>query len=149
MLTARIALASLLASAIFAPLPALAVLGGAPHSVPASNLVASAKAATSSAYSVQESVDSSGTHLREYINASGIVFALAWQGPRVPDLRSELGQYYSQVSSAARGPHTARSNTLVSNADLVVQSGGRPRAFIGRAWLPAQVPAGVNTQDIQ
>ncbi len=125
MLTARSALASLIATAILAPCPAFAVLGGAPNTIPASNLVAAAKAATSTAYTVQESVDSSGTHLREYINASGIVFALAWQGPRVPDLRTQLGQYYDQIQSATRAPHTGRSNTLVSNDQIVVQSGGR------------------------
>ena len=140
--------------ALLAPCYALAVLGGAPTAstnAEQKNVLASSSkvAGASSAYSVQETVDTSGTRLREFIDNSGMVFALAWQGPRIPDLRTELGQYFGQMQAAPKAPHTARSNTLISNDNLVVQSGGRPRAYIGRAWLPAQLPAGVSTSDIQ
>ena len=99
----------ILLSALLAPCYAMAVLGGAPSANKAATeknvLAASSKIAASGPYTIEETVDTSGTRLREYVNTDGIVFALAWQGPRIPDLRSQLGQYYAQLQAEIGRAH--------------------------------------------
>ena len=38
---------------------------------------------------------------------------------------------------------------LVSNVDLVIESGGKMRSFAGHAYLPAIVPANVYASEIR
>jgi hypothetical protein len=104
-------------------------------------------ASTQSAYSVHTMTLPSGTLVREYVAANGIVFGVAWEGPTLPDLKSLLGASFDQYVSAG----AARRGTplAVSNSNLVVYSGGHLRAFSGYAYLPQAVPAGVDVGVIQ
>ena len=87
-----------------------------------------------------------GVMVREYLNSEGTVFAVGWEGPVLPDLRRMLAGYFANYQKAVRSQqHGVRLNT----PELVLESGGRMRAFIGRAYLPASVPAGINVNDIQ
>lgn len=87
-----------------------------------------------------------GVTVRQYLDSSGRVFAVAWSGPVLPDFARLLGAYYPSYSDAirqqARGVH-------VQSATLVIESGGMMRAFVGRAYLPNRLPAGFTAQDIQ
>jgi hypothetical protein len=103
-------------------------------------------------FSVHEINTAAGTVVREYTNASGQVFGIAWQGPTIPDLRQLLGDYftpYTQQLSAERAAHPARGPARVDTDTLVVHSGGHMRAFSGQAYLPQLLPPGVTADQIQ
>ena len=94
-------------------------------------------------YTVHEIQSPTGTSVREFVGADGIVFAVAWQGPFVPSLRQLLGSYFPTLVQAARaqGPHRAGLRTLlVHTPELVVETGGHMRALFGRAYIPDRVP---------
>jgi len=99
-------------------------------------------------YRVHEIQMPSGTVVREFVAASGNVFAVAWQGPTRPDLRQTLGQYFDAFASAPRSKFSDRRHVQIRRGDLVVQSGGHMRALSGRAYLLSAIPSGVNIGDL-
>lgn len=127
-----------------------AALGAAVDSIQVdqSQMKASAKLARRSAYEVHEMTLASGTVVREYA-ANGTVFGVAWQGPAQPDLRQLLGASFPRLAAAAAQPHGSHRLLAVHEPDLVIESGGRMRAFVGRAYLPGLLPATVSAGDIQ
>ena len=55
----------------------------------------------------------SGTTVREYVSSNGTVFAVAWQGPWLPDLRQMLGPYfddYQRALQSTTGKRRARGS---------------------------------------
>lgn len=100
-------------------------------------------------YSVQELQGENGTTIREYVSADGLIFAVAWNGPFMPDLHQLLGQYFDQFNSGVAASRTGRGPVQLEQGNLVVQSGGHMRAFTGRAYLPQAVPSGVSIDDIK
>ncbi|RFU48986.1 DUF2844 domain-containing protein [Paraburkholderia sp. DHOC27] len=127
-----------------------AALGGNVSSIGSDQvrMHAVAHSATSqSAYTVHLITLPSGTEVREYVAANGVVFGVAWEGPTLPDLQATLGAAFDQYVAATA---TRRATPLaVSNDQLVVFSGGHLRAFAGHAYLPQAVPAGVDVSVIQ
>lgn len=108
--------------------------------------------ATNSAVRWQESTDANQIRVRQYVSASGQVYAVSWDGPAMPDVAVLLGtsfdRYRQEASMAlpnASGLHSSR----VSSSDLMVESAVRLRDFSGRAWLPSALPAGVTAADIE
>jgi hypothetical protein len=89
--------------------------------------------------------------VREYVNSSGTVFAVAWDGPWMPDLRQVLGDHFDQYQAAMRAPKTraARGVVSITQPGLVVQMSGHARAFTGRAYLPTMLPQGVRLEAIR
>lgn len=87
-----------------------------------------------------------GITVREYVDAAGRVFAVAWEGPVQPDFVRLLGRYFASYQEALRKPGRSVG---VNNATLVLESGGRMAAFHGRAWLPTSLPATLTGQDIR
>nr|WP_229758195.1 DUF2844 domain-containing protein [Paraburkholderia caffeinilytica] len=132
------------------PFPAQATLGGRVSSVGSDQvrMHATAHSVTSQlAYTVHLITLPSGTVLREYVAASGIVFGVAWEGPTLPNLKATLGEAFDQYVAAIA---TRRATPLaVSNDTLVVFSAGHLRAFAGYAYLPQAMPAGVDASVIQ
>jgi len=100
-------------------------------------------------YRVREMQQQSGTELREFVGQDGRVFAVAWSGPSVPDLRQAFGRYFDVYVDAAQGRATSRGHLAVRQDDLVVQSSGHMRAFSGRAYLSSQVPSGMPLAEIR
>jgi hypothetical protein len=94
-------------------------------------------------YAMQARRLDSGTEVREYANAEGIVFAVTWNGPFMPDLRSLLGSHFAALEQHAASAGRA-SAVSMQTPDLTLLSGGRMGAFRGRAWLPRQLPAGLD-----
>jgi hypothetical protein len=165
------ALGSLAAGLAFSLLPvspAHAALGGAPMTPPAGATVgnavthvatpavasasASASAASASSYTVSTTTLPVGTVVHEYVGADGVVFGVAWQGPRIPDLPKLLDSYFPQyvqgiqnqrVNGGGHGP------VSVTGGALVVRSGGHMGSFAGQAYLPPALPAGVSASDIK
>jgi hypothetical protein len=101
-------------------------------------------------YTVQETTLPTGTVVRQYVSAAGVVFGVAWSGPFKPDLRQLMGQYFDTMN-ARQSEHVSAGHPFISqqNADLVVESSGRPRNFFGHAYLPSAIPAGVSPKEIQ
>lgn len=130
---------------------ALAALGGTP-STPVPRILSGGGASVPAAPAVSELKRTleSGTRIHEWVNASGIVFAIAWSGPYLPDLREHLGTHFQALTDGQRrqGPGS-RSRVSVQQAELVIFSGGRMGAFEGRAWIPSLLPAGFDTANIQ
>jgi hypothetical protein len=91
----------------------------------------------------------SGTVVTEYLNASGAVYAVTWQGPTLPNLHQILGSYFSNYQTAAHTPVVRHRVVRLDSPELVIESTGKMRAFVGRAWVPALLPSGVSPADIQ
>jgi Protein of unknown function (DUF2844) len=135
----------------FAPCIADAGLGQPESTVQADavQLKGSIKATEHAGYRVQEIQLPSGTLVREFVGADGIVFAVAWNGPTVPNLRQTLGPYFDNFVAAAHAKHADHHHLQIQQSDLVVQAAGHMRAFSGRAYLPQAVPAGVSIGDLR
>lgn len=128
-----------------------AALGGLPErfNTEGTAVVSSVSSAMPN-YTLRETTLATGTQVREYISASGSVFALAWNGPMLPDLKALLGEYYDAMAAeSARMPRAGRSHLGVNLPDVVIHSGGHMRAFEGSAWIPAQLPAGFTAHDVR
>ena len=136
--------------------PTLGALGGDASSVEADRLQmrATRQAAQSAVLqgSVQEIRLADGSTIRQFINARGIVYAVAWSTRIKPDFAQLLGQHAGTfdagVASAASAPGLKRSVT-VDQGDVVVVSSGRPGAFVGRAWLKSELPDRVRTDALR
>jgi hypothetical protein len=106
----------------------------------------------SDAYTVHEMRSASGTTLREYVSSNGTVFAVAWQGPFLPDMRQVLGSYfddYQRSLQATPGQRRARGSLTIDMPDLIVQMTGHPRSFSGRAYVPRLMPLRVQAETIR
>ncbi|TFW17187.1 DUF2844 domain-containing protein [Duganella callida] len=105
-----------------------------------------AAADTGAVYTISQATLDSGTVVREYVDANGVVFAVSWNGPTLPDLRTLLGDKFTvMTSNAAKRPKAGHSQLAVNQADVVIVSNGHMRAFTGRAWIPGALPAGFDT----
>ena len=134
------------------PRQAQATLGEGADSVARDRhaLSASAPTITSHAnYTVQE-VTSDATTVREYLNLSGVVFAVAWNGMTHPDLSTLLGSYATEYQNAKR--QTPRKHgerrSKVQGSRVIVETWGHMRNLQGRAYLPALLPEGVSLDEI-
>jgi hypothetical protein len=131
--------------------PAFAELGGNLSSVEADQLKMKGTLHTTvaAAYTVHEIQTPAGTLVREYVAPTGIVFAVAWRGPKVPDLRQTLGAYFKQFAGAPRPAHPNHAHFVVNEPNFVLQSSGHMRAYFGRAYDPQLLPQAVAVTDIQ
>jgi hypothetical protein len=139
---------------ILGTLPAWASLGGDTASIEADRLHLQGTRTTKAAesYTVHEIQAGNGTVVREYVSPEGKVFAIAWNGPWMPDLRQLLAGYFEQYRTSLQaqgGPRMARRPVAVQQPGLVVQVGGHIRAFAGRAYVPDMLPSGVRAAEIQ
>ena len=148
-------IAYVLLSLLAIPSAAFAALGGSAITVDADRVHvqgALMRIERNSAYALHEIRSASGTMVREYVDSSGTVFAVAWDGPWMPDLQQVLGEHFEHFQAAMRArQQTRHTRGLVTFADggLVVQMSGHPRAFAGRAYLSARLPAGIQLESIR
>jgi hypothetical protein len=121
---------------------ACAALGSLPSSWDAPG-----KVEKSAAYTDRTTVLPSTTTLHEYIGVDGRVFAVSWAGPTLPDFRALLGEYAAVMESEVRSaPVAGRGGLSISTPTFKLQSGGRARAFSGKAWIPDRLPAGFSPE---
>jgi hypothetical protein len=150
---ARIVLLPLILT--FLPTSVFAALGGSVTTVDADRIHVTGalmRIVRSDTFALHEIRSASGTMIREYVNPSGVVFAVAWDGPWLPDLRQVLGEHFDRYQSAMRGRQRARTGRgalVINEPGLVVQMSGHPRAFTGRAYVPALTPAGVQPESLR
>ena len=100
---------------------------------------------TASGYALYTLTTPQGVVVREYVNATGLVFAVGWDGPLPPDVQTLLGSYYPLYAQALA--RKARTVSIQQNG-VVIESGGMMRAFFGRAYLSDQLPLGVSTANL-
>jgi hypothetical protein len=142
---------TLAVACVFRAAAAAAALGGDAASVEADRTALEAAAApevTTPAYSIVELRTASGTLVREFLSPAGRVFAVAWSGPALPDLRQLLGGHFDAYTAALRAQRPGAGRAEVRENDLVVQSGGQMRNFFGRAYLRSLMPQGVTADDL-
>lgn len=156
--TVRVLLLSLLLAASAGEV--LATLGQAPStpsaassSTPGSGarMSAASSSTRSSLYTLHEVQLENGTSVREYATPAGLVFAVAWRGPVLPDLTALLGGYFKTFKAEtdqARLMGGRGSPVNIERDGLVVRSNGRMRNFFGSAYAPDLIPAGVNINDV-
>jgi hypothetical protein len=101
-------------------------------------------------FEIQEIVTDNGMQVREFLTRDGIVFAVTWAGPVLPDLQRLLGAQYPVYTAAlaARDHLGLVRSVRIATSGLVVESDGHLRAFAGRAYLPAMIPAGVSVAQL-
>jgi hypothetical protein len=147
-------------AALLAAAPAWAALGGAAsfngvRSTPSSSLrvMSAGGGAAVAPWSVNTTTQDNGTVIREYLDSAGSVFAVSWRGPRVPSLDTLLGSYFPAWQEGLAAAQAARGGgygpVALREPGLVVESGGHMGALTGRAWLPASLPQGFTTDQIQ
>lgn len=148
----RIALAAALV-ALAANAPARATLGQDVGSIEADRLqmrAASAPAQVHALFTVVSFTQANGTQVREYLSASGQVFALAWNGPVQPDLHTLLGaEQHAAVLASPQRSREGLAHRRVVAGSVVVETGGHIRALHGRAWRTDAFPAGVGVNDVR
>jgi hypothetical protein len=127
-----------------------AALGGLPEqfNTEATTIVPGVTSAGSN-YVTRSTTLVTGTQVSEYVSGSGVVFAVTWDGPILPDLKALLGKYFdTMVAESARMPKAGRSHIAINVPEVVINSGGHMRAFEGSAWIPAEFPAGFTAADV-
>lgn len=128
-----------------------AALGGPPEQFDTEGTtVVSSTSSVATNYVMRDTKLATGAQVREYVSGNGIVFALAWDGPVLPDLKALLGRYFdAMVAESARKPKAGRSHLALNRPEVVINSGGHMRAFEGSAWIPAEFPAGFTAADVR
>jgi len=109
--------------------------------------VASKSTAAAQSYMTQVVTLETGTSVTEYITSSGLVFAVRWDGPVLPDYAQVLGGQAPAFHTALQssGQVGRRSGAVaVSQNGLVVSSTGHMGRYRGYAYLTALVPEGVD-----
>ncbi len=101
-------------------------------------------------YEIREVSNDSAMRVREFLTHEGTVFAVAWDGPLIPDLQSLLGASFEKfAASAAAQQRGVQKSLQVTFPDLVVESSGHMRAYSGRAYLPLLVPPGASAAELR
>lgn len=152
--TLRKARACIVVFGLLATTPVFAALGGDASSVQAdqAHINASLRVTQSQNYTVHELRSPSGTVVREYTSPAGKVFAVAWQSPTLPDLKQLLGSHFEEFQQAAAQAQSQRRShgpLVIRQPGLVVELGGHMRSFVGRAYLPDELPSETQVEEIR
>jgi hypothetical protein len=135
--------------------PARAGLGDTVASVQADRVSMKGQLRTRSepGYSVQEITAANGVLVREFVSPSGVVFAVSWSGPAMPDLQQTLGTYFAQYRRTVAAQRAARQraghhHVEIRAPSLVVHAGGHMRQYFGMAYVPSLVPQNLSISDL-
>ena len=130
---------------------AFAALGGDVSSIQndQAHIAATRRVTQAEGYNVHELRSPAGAVVREF-ESSGKVFAISWQSPSLPDLKQLLAARFQEFQQAAQqhsqpGGHAP---LIIHLPDLVVELGGHMRGFVGRAYLPGDMPTNVHSADL-
>ncbi len=147
MKTASAVLLALLCSA----LPGWAVLGGRVATVQSdqAKMRGTLRSVVQQGYTVHEITGADGTIVKEFVSPDGVVFGISWRAKAMPVLSNLLGGYFAQFQVASKSAVRRRRGVVLHTGQLVVESGGHPRDFRGRAYVPALVPQNLTPAVIQ
>jgi hypothetical protein len=93
-----------------------------------------------------------GSIIKEYVNESGLVFAVSWRSRLKPDLEALLGTSFASFAASTSAPSGVagmKRQLSVRRTNLVVHQSGRMNAFGGLAYVPSLVPAGVEADALR
>jgi hypothetical protein len=90
-----------------------------------------------------------GGRVRQFVGATGKVFAVSWSGDWRPDLRELMGKHYDRFLAAMKDRPKGHGPVRIEIPGLVVVMGGHQRAFFGHAYLTDLVPQGFHAEDIR
>ena len=98
---------------------------------------------------VQSVQTTMGALVTEYI-ASGVVFAVTWQGAMMPNLHQLLGEqaFQAVLAQQVAQHHGAQNPANIHTADYVVQTWGHMGSLHGMAYLPTLMPAGFDASNL-
>ena len=99
-------------------------------------------------YDVHEIQVNSRAVERQYMDHTGRVFGIAWRSEGVTNLKAMLGSYFPKYQTGAVTRIDLHHSTLTT-ADLVVEVGSYVHTFMGRAYVPAKLPAGTAPSEIK
>jgi hypothetical protein len=96
-------------------------------------------------------LDVNGIAVREFVNAQGIVFALAWDGARTIELDVLLGRYFSDYERSLRMQiiEPGRKPAALITNQIRVERWGHMGQLHGRAIVPGLVPTPFQWEVIQ
>jgi hypothetical protein len=145
------AIRALLALIFLCSAPAWAALGQPAESVESDGRALQGQIRRSElpGFTLHEITSGDGNVVREFVSPAGIVFAVSWEGPSLPNLPQLLGTYFPQFQQAARSGVRRRGPIVVRRGALVVESGGHMRAFHGRAYLTSQLPSNLSQEVVR
>jgi hypothetical protein len=152
-LTAVLALG---AASVIPARPAHAALGATTASIEPDriSMKGQLRSRSGAGYSVEEIATASGTVVREYVSPAGVVFAVSWSGPAMPNLQQTFGSYFTQFQAAvqarrAEQPALRGHNHLeIRTPSLVVHAMGHMRHYFGVAYVPSLLPTNVSVSDL-
>jgi hypothetical protein len=134
---------------ICVPVTAFAVLG---ERNVASIRRMSAKAAVNPSATVQfQTSQDDAVTIKEFVDGSGVIYAVSWQGPRHPDLSVLLGRYFPEykIAAATTQDRVPRRRMTASSDNLKISQYGRPGMLFGVIYLKDRLPANVSPEDLQ
>jgi hypothetical protein len=150
-LLSRMKLAFLIPSLLMAlAFPAWAALGDNTMSVQNDqvHMKGTLRSVVSDRYVMHEITTPSGGSVREYVSNGGTVFGVVWDGVGSPDLQQLLGSYFDTVRKAAQQRH-GHGPVVIDTPDLYFAQTGHMRSIHGTAYLPQQLPQGIQSADIK
>ncbi|HVS78409.1 MAG TPA: DUF2844 domain-containing protein [Steroidobacteraceae bacterium] len=135
--------------------PARAALGDTVASVQADQVRMKGQLRTRSepGFTVKEITAATGTVVREYVSPSGVVFAVSWSGPAMPDLQQALGTYFTQFKAAVKAQRAGHERSghhhvQIRAPSLVLHAGGHMRQYFGLAYVPSLLPQNLSTSNL-
>lgn len=136
--------------------PAYAALGATTASIEPdrASMKGQLRSRSGAGYSVAEITAASGTVVREYVSPSGVVFAVSWSGPSMPNLQQTFGTYFTQFQAAVQArraqepPRRGHNHLEIHTPSLVVHAMGHMRQYFGVAYVPALMPTNVSFSDL-
>lgn len=133
------------------PQPARAALGGDLGSVDRDHAALQAQRVVTPmpSYDRHELTAASGLRIREYVDRSGRVFAVSWQGPQLPDLGQLLGVYAERYAAAVRARQGTHRRLVLRAPDFELSAVRLPRGWSGLALLPAALPADLSREELR
>jgi hypothetical protein len=99
-------------------------------------------------YDVHEIQVNGQTVERQYMSHTGQVFGISWHSKGTANLQAMLGSYYPKFQSGTVRRIDLHHSALTT-PDLVVQVGSFIKTFMVRAYIPGNVPAGIDASEIR
>ncbi len=135
------------------PSRAFAALGGEASSVAVDQTYLHARLTSTqrTGYVLHELRADSGLVVHEFSTPTGKVFAVAWEGPVLPDLRQILGSHFDDFQRAAemQNRHGLHGPLVIRQNGLTVELGGHMRSYRGKAYLNNEMPASVRAEELR
>lgn len=98
-------------------------------------------------YTIHSSTFENGVVVTEFARSDGVVFAIAWAGPVLPNLLQLFGDYFDEYRNELnrlRSPFARGKSVAFQTQKLTVRSNGHMRHFFGNAYVLDLVPVDVN-----